>query len=179
MNTVNYCDLCGSYNHSEEFHEESETHAYNYFKYIEAGFKDMKIRKDIEEKDSIDVIQEYRKLEQTYDMESNDKECGNCYTDEGCDYTGTYRDVINHERECMGFERNVFNEKPKVSSNSITCKDCGSVFNQTAKGNKPKVLYNRHIKNGRCFRKCLRDVMPLMKTIDMEQFRQIKEILSK
>ena len=63
MTTVNNCDLCGSYNHSEEDHEESETHAYNYFNYIESGFKDLKIRKDIEKKLDIDVIQEYRKLE--------------------------------------------------------------------------------------------------------------------
>jgi hypothetical protein len=176
---MNTCNLCGDYNHSVELHQDSETHTYNYFKYIESGFKDLKIRKDIERKESINVIETYHTIKDTMLTISNDRECGNSI-DKDCEFTGTTEEVINHEIECMGFNRNVFNEEPKVSSNSITCDECGHEFKKSAKGMEPKYLLNKHLKTKRCNANIKTNILNQLKTqkYSNSQLNQLKELLN-
>jgi len=136
---MNNCEYCGDYNASyEEGHIDSETHQYNCF---------LSMKNDLKCRDENGIsIKEVRILEQhinnmqiKYNL--NEKvECGNVDNTD-CKFIGTLKEVMVHERQCIGFQRG--NEK---KYNFIECDKCNKRFYDKGQKMKPIYSLNAHSK---------------------------------
>jgi hypothetical protein len=141
------CFLCGEYGESEIAHDESETHRFNYFNSLKEQNKN---RKNLKLEQQIHIDRELEKIQTYYDSNMV-YECGNQYSDKGCEFEGTLEEVLAHEKHCLKFTRDLCIpcETPKKKTYSdakATCGRCGKVFLHTCKTSLPQHQLNRHQK---------------------------------
>ena len=176
-----HCKYCNhSYKGQESIHERSKIHLTNEREWYKRYFHNHLLRKDLEIKDNIDIQANYQTIEEDFQdtMTETEHSCGNYKM---CGYvTDDFNNCLDHEAECLQMERPIitFDENKIAPVPSVTCEDCGHVFNKSPKGSEPKVLLKRHKKGNTCAKKIMRlNREAISQCLDIKKQRQIRNIL--
>ena len=109
-------------------------------------------------------------------MAETEHSCGNykiCGT-----ITDDFNSCLDHEADCLNMTRPIITFDKPISISSVTCEDCGHVFNKSAKGIKTIHLLRRHQKGTKCAKKIMRlNREAITQCLDIKKQRQIRNIL--
>ncbi len=160
---MGHCRYCGDYETEKEIHLESIT-------YLSTIAKEKNDKTD-------DEIRHIKNMND--ENKTGSCCCGNINSDSNyCHFEGTISEVVEHERICLGYKREIITTK-YLSSATAKCDTCGKVFYHTSKTMLPKVALTRHKKT------CERTLLKKMKSQIRDQLRDcnkysiLKDILSK
>lgn len=174
-----HCKQCNyNYKGLETIHERSKIHLTNEREWYKKHYHNHSLRKDLEIQDNIDIQANYLTIEEDFldTMTEEEHTCGNYKI---CGYvTDDFNTCLDHEAECYNMPRPIISFDTVISNDSVTCEDCGHIFIKSTKGNKPHHILKRHKTSGRCIRKQMRTLLPLLKHIDtQEDIDKLKAIL--
>ena len=135
MSGEKMCEFGCIYNEeNEKEHQDSITCAYLFLKDLERRRKEKDFKDKRQKKSINNLIKNARKS-------LENPECGKC------DFSGSIKEVILHEKKCIGFKNEIeIQEKKLYSDNKETCKNCGKIFLHTCSTSLPKHQLKRHAK---------------------------------
>jgi len=141
------CFLCGEYDATEEAHEQSNTHLYNYLNYL---LSQRENKRNLKGEEQVKLEVDIGILRQRFDdmKENKEYDCGNLESGTCEESFETLEEAIEHERTCMKFSRPVVvvkQEKKLYSNARATCDNCGKVYIHNTKLH-PKYALARHQK---------------------------------
>ena len=133
------CEYCGKYNDTyEEGHLDSETHQYNYFLSLKNDWN-CRVENGLNINDQRILDETISKMKSQYDK-NEIVECGNVDNTE-CKFSGSLKEVMVHERCCIGFERTI-----EQKSIFVECDKCNKRFYDKGQKMKPIYSLNAHKK---------------------------------
>ena len=86
-------------------------------------------------------------------------------------------DNFNTYGELKDYSDIEFNTQVNNYDDSITCSDCGKLFQDRGQKMKPKYLLNRHRKRGMCFKYIKSNIIDKLNGLDINKLKQIRALI--